>query len=110
MLFQLYDSDASTAELHMLVAIALDTAHTVQVLTDGHFQRAGTRAMQDAHALGIELDGIIDEIGNGLQGLVGTHAAHVDIGFEIQLARTYLVGRAAAQRFGLGQFRPRCAS
>ena len=47
--------------------------------------------MQDAHLVGAELDGIIDEVGDGLDGLVGAHATHINVRFKLKLARADFV-------------------
>ena len=88
----------------MLVAVGLDTADGMQVFTDSHLERSSAGTVQDAHPLCTELDSIVDKVGNSLQSLVGPHSPHVDVGFEIQLPRTYFVGSTASQGFGLGCF------
>ena len=80
----------------MLIAVALHPVHTLQILSDRHFQGSGSCAMQDAHPLGTELDGIINELGDGLQCLIGPHTAHINIGFEVQLPVADLIGGHAA--------------
>ena len=85
----------------MLITIGFHPVDCAQVFTDGNFQSTCSRAMQDANTLCAELDSVINEIGDRLQGLVGTHATHVNVGFEIQLTSANLVGRCSTQRLDL---------
>lgn len=104
-LYKLHHGDAGASEAHILIAESPHAVHGGKILTYVLAQRTGACAVQNAHTLRIELQGIVHEIGDGLHRLVGTHAAHVHLGTEMQLALAYLVARGRAhERRG---FRPR---
>ena len=71
-----------TPKLNMLVMIVLDCGHSVEVLADQVAQYAVACAVQDAHAAHADERGVVNKVHNGLNGLVTTHAAHVNIRFE----------------------------
>ena len=49
--------------------------------------------MENAHATGIELDGVVDVVHYSLYGFVGAHSAHVYLRAEIELSLTAGVAR-----------------
>ena len=77
------DRYSCSAKLHMLVAAAGYGGGGIEVLADEGAQYAIARAMQDAHTGHAEQDGIVDIVGDGLQGLLATHAAHIDVLLEV---------------------------
>ena len=85
-----------TAELHMFVLEVTYAGHRLQVVADERAQAARTSPGQDTHAEYSQHDGIVDEVGHRLDRLVATHAAHVDVLFELQLLLIHTLLRAGA--------------
>ncbi len=97
------DGDAGAAKAHILVVVVADGGDGAQVLAYGLAQGAGAGAVEDAHAGLVELYGVVDKVLHGLDGLVGTHAAHVYLAFEVELAAARaLYGGGADKGGGFG--------
>ena len=73
----------------MLVAVVCDVGNGGQILAYQLPQDARSRAVQDSHARHAYEDGIVDEIGDGVDGLVASHTAHVEVLSEVQFAVVY---------------------
>ena len=56
-----------------------------EIFAGGLSKGAGAGAVEYADSAYGELHGIVEEIGDGLQSLIGTEAADVKFGFEIEL-------------------------
>jgi hypothetical protein len=70
----------------MLVAIRCYTLHCVEILPYCLSECAGAGAVEYPHFVLVKLYGIVDKVGHCLNGLVGTHAPHIDFPFELKLA------------------------
>ena len=79
------DGDAGAAETDVFVAVVGYAADGVEVLADDGAQRAGAGAVEDAHAVLLEEDGVVDEVVDGREGFFGAHTAHVEFGAEVEL-------------------------
>ena len=77
------NGDAGATELHMLVAVRGYTGNRIEVLAQSLPQGAGAGAVEDAHFTLIKLYGVVDEICDCLNGLIDTHAAHIDLALEL---------------------------
>ena len=75
-----------TSELDVLVVVVTDGGYGVEVLADKVAQDAVAGAVQYADAAHADEGGIIYEVHYGLDGLVTTHSANIDIGLESQFA------------------------
>lgn len=93
LLVKVYHGDACPAKLYVLVAIGTDIGDGMQVLANQLAQDAAARAVEDAHTRHAHENGIVDEVGDGIDSLIAAHAAHVQILAEIQLARVYRLAR-----------------
>ena len=95
-LLKVYHRYSGSAELHVFVAERYDIGHCCEVLADelAQYSRAGT--VQYAHAVHANEDGIINEISDGGYRLVATHAAHIEVLLEVQLAVVYRFARLTA--------------
>jgi len=58
--------------------------------------RAGAGTVEDAHASGVELHGVVDEICDSLDGVGYAEAAHVYLAAETELTLAALVGGGGA--------------
>ena len=75
--------DACTTKLYVLVATTGHGRVGLQVLSYEGAQDAVARAMQYAHARHAQQYGIVDVVGDSLQGLFATHTTHVDVLLEV---------------------------
>ena len=105
------------AKLNMLVVIVLDGGNGVEVLADEVTQDAVSGAMKDTDAAHSYKRSIIYKVHYGLDGLVTTHAADIDIGLESQFAVVDVVvgllahvcgGAYLLNLYGLGGFQTVC--
>ena len=94
------DGDAGSAELHMLVGEVANGGHGGEVLADEGAQDAGAGTVENAHTLGANEYGIVDVVLHGLDGLGATHAAHIELLAEVELAPAYAVLRLSAEESG----------
>ena len=78
------DGDAGAAETDVFVAVVGYATHGVEVLADDGAQGAGAGTVEDAHAVLLEEDGVVDEIVDGREGFFGAHAAHIEFGAEVE--------------------------
>lgn len=76
--------DAGAAETDVFVAVVGHATHGVEVLADDGAQGAGAGAVEDAHAVLLEEDGVVDEVVDGREGFFCTHTAHVEFGAEVE--------------------------
>ena len=83
---KIYDCDACTTKLHMLVAISSDIGYRRKILTDKLAEDARTRAVEYAYPAHSHQYGIVDEVGDGMESLVATHTAHIQVLLEMELA------------------------
>ena len=81
---ELDDRDAGASELHVLITERAHAGDGGEIGSDDLAQRTGAGAVKDAHLVLLKLNRLIDEIGNGSHGFRGTHAAQVNLGFELQ--------------------------
>ena len=102
-----------TAKLDVLVVVVLDGGDGVEVLADEVAQDSVAGAVEDADAAHSYERGIINEVHYGLDGLVTTHSADIDIGLEGQFAVVDVVvgllahvcgGAYLLNLYGLGGF------
>ena len=75
-----------TTELDVLVVVVLYGGYSVEILADEVAQYAVAGAVQDTHAAHSDERGIINKVHDGLDSLITTHAADIDIGLECKLA------------------------
>ena len=94
------DGDAGAAEADVFVMGGLDAGAGAQELAYGLTQGAGAGAVEDADASLGELDGVVDEVHCGLDGLVGAHAADVDFGLEGELLLAQFLGGGGGDEGG----------
>lgn len=78
--------DACTTELNVFVAIVRNVGYGSQILAYQLAQNTRSCAVKDAYSRHANEDGVVDEIGNGIDGFVASHASHVEILTEVQLA------------------------
>ena len=97
-LLEVYYCDACSTELDMFVAVTFHFLDGIEVLADELFEDASTGAVENSHARLTELDGIVDEVGDGLNGFVAAHATYINVGLEIELTCTHFVGSGIANR------------
>ena len=71
-----------------------------EVLSDQLSEDAVACAVKDADAVGTDLDGVVNEVGDGLQRLVATHAAEVDLLAEMQAFLVHGIGRVCTEEGG----------
>ena len=90
------DGDAGAAETDVFVAVVGHAAHGVEVLADDGAQGAGAGAVEDAHAVLLEENGIVDEIVDSRERFFGTHTAHVEFGTEMEFLLVDGVARLLA--------------
>ena len=90
------DGDAGAAETDVFVAVVGYAADGVEVLADDGAQRAGAGAVEDAHAVLLEEDGVVDEVVDGREGFFGTHTTHIEFGTEVELLLVDGVARLLA--------------
>ena len=85
MSLQFHYRDACAAELNVLVVEGGDARDSVQVLADGLTEGSCACAVEDADARGVDQQGIVDEVGDGLQGFVCSHTADVYLLLEVEM-------------------------
>ena len=56
--------------------------------------------MEDAHTAHTHQNGIVDEIGHGVEGFVAAHAAHINVLVELLPSVVYRLARGAVHRHG----------
>lgn len=78
------DGDAGAAETDVFVAVVGYAADGVEVLADDGAQGAGAGAVEDAYAVLLKEDGIVDEVVDGRECFFGAHAAHIEFGAEVE--------------------------
>ena len=83
---QIYYCYSVPTELDVLVVVVLDGRNGVQILADKVAQYAVAGTVQDAYATHADERGIVDKVHNGLDSLIATHAANIDIRLESQFA------------------------
>ena len=83
---EIYHRDAGSAETHILVMVRGHATDCGQVVTDTLPQSPGSGAVEYADTLRTELYGIVNEICNSLQSLIGSHAPDIYLLLEIKLA------------------------
>ena len=84
----------------MFVARIGDGRHCAEVLTDELTEGTCACAVQDADASYADLYGIVDEQLHGVEGLVASHSAHVDILLEMEALLAHEVLCLAADEGG----------
>ena len=82
----------------MFIAVGRHSGHCVEILAYGLAQDTGACSMENTHFPLVELYGIVDEIGDSLDGLIGSHSPYVDFAFELQLALAECVGCCGAYK------------
>ncbi len=88
---QVDDRDAGSSHLYVLVAEACHALHGAEVLSYHRLEYAFSGAVQNAHTLLLELYCVVDKLGHRLNCLIGPLAAHINVGFKIELSRPNLV-------------------
>ena len=78
------DGDAGAAETDVFVAVVGYAADGVEILADNGAQGAGAGAVEDANAVLLKENGIVDEIVDGGECFFGAHTAHVEFGAEVE--------------------------
>ena len=104
LLFQLHDSYACAAELNVLVVEGDDAGNGCEVLTDDLPQGSCACAVKDSNASNIDQQSIIDEVGDGLQGFVHSHASHINLLLEVKMLLPDAVLSLAANHYRLSRF------
>ena len=85
LLFEFHYRDACAAELDVFVVVRDDARDGVQVLADGLPKCSSTCAVQDTDARCVDQQSVVDEVGDSLQGFVGSHAPHVNLLPEVEM-------------------------
>ena len=85
-LLQIYDGNSCSAELYMLVSEVRNVRYSGQILAYQLAQDSRTCTMKNTYSGYAHQNRIIDKICDGTDGLVASHASHVDILFEVQLS------------------------
>ena len=70
----------------MLVLVVFYVGNGGQILADELAQNTRSSTVQNAYSRHSHKDGIVDEIGDGIDGFVASHAADVDVLLEVQFA------------------------
>ena len=78
------DGDAGAAETDVFVAVVGYAADGVEILADNGAQGAGAGAVEDAYAVLLKEDGVVNKIVDGGEGFFGAHTAHVEFGAEVE--------------------------
>ena len=84
-LFEFHNRNACAAELDMLVVVRDNSGDGVQVLANGLPKRSCTCAVQDTDARCVDQQSVVDEVGDSLQGFVGSHAPNVNLLLEVEV-------------------------
>ena len=84
-LLKIYNRDAGTAELNMLIGIMCHIRNAAQVLADELSEDSVALAMENSNSWHTYQDGIVNEILNGIQCLIATHTSYIQILMEIGL-------------------------
>lgn len=74
-----------SAEAYVFVVVSYHVGDRREILPYELSEDAVTFAMEDAHLLHIYEDGVVDEISDGVEGLVASHAPHVKVVTEVAL-------------------------
>ena len=90
--------NACTAKLDVFVVSREDTRNRIQVLTNDLPQGSCACAVKNADAGGIDQQRIVDEVGDGLQSLVCTHSAHINLLSEVEVLLSDAVLRLACEK------------
>lgn len=85
-LFQIDDCDARSTELHVLVAVVTDVGYGGEILAYELSENARSSTMEYAHSGHSHEDGVVDEIGDSVDGLVASHTTHIDVLLEVEFA------------------------
>ncbi len=88
-LCEIDDGDAGAAEADVFVAEGGDVGVGFQLLADEGLEDAVACAVKDAEARGVELHGVVEEVGDGLQGFVCPHSSYVDLVLEFERYKRY---------------------
>ena len=84
-LLKLYHSDACATEADILIAGRHDTRHCGQIIPQHLPQHTRAGAVKYAHTRCVEAYGIVNEIGDGLYGLIGPESTHIYFMLELEL-------------------------
>ena len=84
-LFEFHNRNACAAELDVFVVVRDDAGDGVQVLADGLPKCSSTCAVQDTDARCVDQQSVVDEVGDSLQGFVGSHAPNVNLLLEVEV-------------------------
>ena len=79
----------------MLVAEGSDVGNRAQILTYQLSENTRSCAMENTYARHANKDGVVDEIGDGIDSLVASHASDIEILTEVQFAVVYDLTRVA---------------
>ena len=71
-------------ETDVFVAVVGYAADGVEILADNGAQGAGAGAVEDAYAVLLKEDGVVNKIVDGGEGFFGAHTAHVEFGAEVE--------------------------
>ena len=82
-ILQIDDCDACATKLHVFVGEVRDVGDCGEVLADELAQNAVSLSVKDAHARHSHKDGVVDEIGDGIEGFVASHPSHVEVLMEV---------------------------
>lgn len=86
------DGDAGTAETDVFVVVGGYATDCGEVVADALAEGTCACTVEYADALGAELDGIVDKIGDCLQCFISPHATHVYLLLEVKLPAAEVVG------------------
>ncbi len=78
-------------KLYVLVVIVLDCRNGMQVLAYEVAQYAVACAVQDTHSAHSNQCSVINKVHYGLNSLITTHTANIDIRLECQFAVVYVI-------------------
>ena len=82
-LFKINNRDSCSSELHMLIGEVGDIGNGSQVFTDELSENTRSCAVENTYPADSHQNGVVDEIGDGIDGLVTTHAPHIQILLEL---------------------------
>ena len=107
---EIYDRDAGTTELGILVAVGSDFGNGVEILTDELAKDAVTSSVKNAHAGSIGHKCIVDEEADDLHALVAAKSTDIYLAGEIQCGFTYLILRGGTYDVHRAALGLRCLS
>lgn len=85
-LTKFYNGYAGAAKLDMLVAVGTYSRNGIEVLAEILPEGTGACAVEYSHRFCAETDRVVDVVSDGLDCFIDSHAPHVNLLLEIELA------------------------